>query len=256
MKPKTMNLKDLTTYLNDYLQIAEYVDSSKNGLQIQGPNDVQRVAFAVDSSLAGFEEAVEREADLLIVHHGLFWGRERVLTETFFERVKTLIQGHVGLYAAHIPLDGHAEVGNNAELARALGLEISDRFGDYKGMPIGVAGRPSSGSIQRDDLVQRIDDRLDTKSVVQPYGADTIRRIAIVSGGAADMIGEAAAAGFDLFLTGETNHIHAHAAEEHAINVVFAGHYATETVGLKALARHVEDKFGLETTFIDLPTGM
>lgn len=251
-----MKLKELTDYLDDYLKIGEFEDSSKNGLQVEGPEDVQRLAFAVDSSLAGFKRAVQLDADLLIVHHGLFWGKEQVLTGPLFDRIRTLIKGNLGLYAAHIPLDAHEEVGNNVELARILDLEINQRFGDYRGIPIGVACRPRSGEVGREDFAAKVNSRLDANCVVQPYGPAEIRSVGIVSGGAANMIGEAADASFDLFLTGETNHNYAHAAEEHGLNVVFAGHYATETVGLKALARLLESKFGLETAFIDLPTGM
>ncbi|MBS1251802.1 MAG: GTP cyclohydrolase 1 type 2 [Anaerolineales bacterium] len=251
-----MNLNDLTNYLDEYLRIDEFEDHSQNGLQVEGPAEVRRVAFAVDGSLAGFEEAVELDADLLIVHHGLFWGDERVLIGPLYQRIKTLIEGRVGLYAAHIPLDAHEELGNNVELARVLDLKVTDRFGDYHGTPIGVACRPHSRSVNREGLVATINTRLDTDCVVQPHGPAEVRSIGIVSGGAAGMVGEAADAGFDLFLTGETNHNYAHDAAEHGLNVVFAGHYATETVGLKALARHLEHKFDLETVFFDLPTGM
>jgi dinuclear metal center YbgI/SA1388 family protein len=251
-----MDLNDLTSYLDEYLKIDEIEDRSKNGLQVEGPAEVRRVAFAVDCSLAGFERAVDLDADLLVVHHGLFWGNEQVLTGPLFKRVKTLIEGNVGLYAAHLPLDAHEEVGNNVELARILDLEITGPFGEHHGAPIGVAGRPPSGPVSRQAFVDLANARLDTHCVVQAHGPATIRSIGIVSGGAASMIDQAARAGLDLYLTGETNHSHAHAAEEYRLNVVFAGHYATETVGLKALARHLEHQFRLETTFIDLPTGM
>ncbi|RME47332.1 MAG: Nif3-like dinuclear metal center hexameric protein [Chloroflexi bacterium] len=251
-----MKRDELTNYLDEYLKISEIEDRSKNGLQVEGPEEVQRVAFAVDCSLAGFDEAVRLGADLLIVHHGLFWGDVQVLTGPLFRRVRALIEGNVGLYAAHLPLDAHEEVGNNVQLARLLELEITGPFGEHRGSSIGVAGRPVAGSVTRQAFVERVNSRLDTQCVVQPHGPAEIRTVAIVSGGAAGMIDQAARAGFDLYLTGETSHSYAHAAEEYGINVVFAGHYATETVGLKALARHLEGKFGLETAFIDLPTGM
>lgn len=251
-----MKRDELTNYLDDYLRIGEFEDRSKNGLQVEGPQDVARVAFAVDSSLAGFDKAAELGADLLIVHHGLFWGDVEVLTGPLFRRVKTLIQGNVGLYAAHIPLDVHQEVGNNVQLARDLDLEVTGTFGDYHGTPIGVAGRPLHGRVTREAFVELTNARLHTGCVVQAHGPAEIRTVGIISGGAASMIDQAARSGFDLYLTGETNHSYAHAAEEYGLNVVFAGHYATETVGLRALARHLEGKFGLETIFIDLPTGM
>jgi dinuclear metal center YbgI/SA1388 family protein len=251
-----MNLHELTRYLNDYLDVDDIEDSSKNGLQVAGPDEVRHVAFAVDSSLAGFRQAAKAGADLLVVHHGLFWGNEQALTGPLFERIKTLIEGGVGLYAVHLPLDAHPEVGNNVQLARILNLEVTGPFGDYHGVELGVASESPSGPIARGELVRRINKQLDTECVVQAYGRDDVTSVAIISGGAADFVAQAAAAGFDLFLTGETNHIHAHAARENAINVVFAGHYATETVGLRALAQHLEQQFHLDTTFIDLPTGM
>lgn len=251
-----MNLYDLTSYLDDYLGTAAIEDFSKNGLQVAGPDEVVRVAFAVDSSLAGFRQAADHGANLLIVHHGLFWGHEQVLTGPHFERVKALIEGGVGLYAVHLPLDAHPEVGNNVQLARILGLEVTATFGEYHGVDIGVECEAPAGSVALHDLVGRINSRLDTDCTVQAYGPDEVTSLAIVSGGAADLVSQAAADGLDLFLTGETNHIHAHAAQEYGINVVFAGHYATETVGLRALARHLEQQFDLDTVFIDLPTGM
>lgn len=251
-----MHQEDLINYLDEYLELDEYEDSSKNGLQVEGPADVERVAFAVDSSLAGFQSAGELGADLLIVHHGLFWGDVEPLTGPLFKRVKALIEGGVGLYAVHLPLDGHGEVGNNVQLARILGVDVTGEFGEYRGASIGIAGQPQSGSIDRDAFVDRVNARLKTECVVQPHGPAEVETIGIVSGGAINMIDQARDAGLDLFMTGETNHIFAHAAAEYGMNVVFAGHYATETVGLKALAEHLERKFGLETDFIDLPTGM
>jgi dinuclear metal center YbgI/SA1388 family protein len=178
------------------------------------------------------------------------------LTGRHFRRVRTLIEGRVGLYAAHLPLDVHPEVGNNVELARILSLEVTGRFGDYHGIPIGVACTPRNGAMDREAFVDLANARLQVRCVVQAHGPAGIRTIGICSGAAPDMIDQAASGGFDLFFTGETNHTYAHAAEEHALNVVYAGHYATETVGLKALAAHLGRTFKVETAFIDLPTGM
>ena len=251
-----MKRNELTQYLDEFLNIHQITDSSKNGLQVEGPEEIKRIAFAVDSSLAGFRMAVEREAELVIVHHGLFWGNEQVLTGRHFQRVKTLIEGRVGLYAAHLPLDVHQDVGNNVELARILSLEVTGRFGDYHGIPIGVACKPRNGSIDREAFVDLANAQLHVRCVVQAHGPSEIRTIGICSGAAADMIDQAASGGFDLFLTGESNHAYAHAAAEHRLNAVYAGHYATETVGLKALAGHLATTFGVETAFIDLPTRM
>ncbi len=251
-----MNRNVLVHALDTYLRVHEIEDQSMNGLQVEGPAEIQRVAFAVDSSLAGFQKAVAQSADLLIVHHGLFWGKERALVGPFYQRIRTLVTGNLGLYAAHLPLDMHEEVGNNVQLARALNLEVAGPFQDRRGTAIGVIARPSAGPLDREALRNRVNSRLETQSVVQWYGTAQVQTVGIVSGGAASMIGLAAQQGCDLFLTGETNHNYAHDAPEYGMNVVFAGHYATETVGLKALAHWIEEKFMLETFFIDLPTGM
>jgi len=249
-----MKRNELTQYLDEYLNIRQVIDRSKNGLQVEGPEEIRHIAFAVDSSLAGFRRAAELSAEMLIVHHGLFWGNEQALLGRHFRHIKTLIEGHVALYAAHLPLDVHQEVGNNVQLARMLALEITGAFGDYHGMPVGVACRAPNGSMGREEFVDLANGKLSTQCVAQAYGTDKIRKIGICSGAAADMIDQAALSRFDLFLTGETNHVYAHAAEENGLNVVYAGHYATETVGLKALAAHLASRFKLETTFIDLPT--
>ncbi len=250
-----MNRDELTRYLDEYLRIAEIQDDSRNGLQVEGRAGVRRVALAVDACLEVFRHAGQAGTDLLIVHHGLFWASYQPLVGALRRRIKTLLDQDLSLYAVHLPLDAHPEVGNNAALARRLGLEVVGPFGEYHGVPIGLEVRPAEPlSVQAFAALVR--EKLQTEVTIQPYGPEPVQRIGIVSGGGALMIGQAAKHGLDLYLTGERSHSFYHAAAEHGIHVLYAGHYATESYGLRSLGQHLEEKFGLETTFIDLPTGL
>jgi dinuclear metal center YbgI/SA1388 family protein len=251
-----MKRDKLIDYLNNYLRVEEIEDKSQNGLQVKGPDEVTKVAFSVDGCQISFERAVDEEAQLLIVHHGLFWSESQLLTGIHFQRVRTLIEGGCGLYAMHLPLDAHPEVGNSAELARLLKLEETRPFGEYHGLTIGVAG-VLDPPLDMPAFIGRLVEALSKPPIrVLDYGPDEIRCVGCVSGGAASMMDQAAKEGLDAYVTGETSHASYHEAAERSLNVFFAGHYATETLGVKALARHVEDEFDLETVFLDIPTGM
>lgn len=250
-----MQLGELTAYLDRYLNVPGIRDVSNNGLQVQGERDLHTVAFAVDACVEAIERAGAAGAQMLVVHHGLFWGEPVMLVGPHFRRVRALMEAGISLYAVHLPLDIHPEVGNNVQLARALGLEIQGTYGDHEGTPVGVDARLKSPS-SRDQFVSRVDRTLGAASTVWPFGNDIVRRVAIVSGSAASLIGPVAGGGFDVYLTGETTHTRYHDAREYGLNVVFGGHYATETWGLKALATHLDEAFGLHTTFINIPTGL
>lgn len=251
-----MRRNELIDHLDRYLDVGEIEDESQNGLQIQGPEQVKRVAFAVDGCQASFEQALAQEAQLLVVHHGLFWGESRLLTGLHFRRVRTLIEGGCGLYAVHLPLDAHPEVGNNAELARLLKLRDVRSFGEYRGTQIGALGALDR-AVDMPAFIGRLIAALGKPPIrVLDHGPDQIERVGCLSGSAASMMGQAADEGVDAYVTGETSHMHFHEAAERQLNVIFAGHYATETLGVKALARQVESELGLETVFIDIPTGM
>lgn len=251
-----MNRDELITYLDDYLRVKEIEDSSQNGLQVEGPEEVTKVAFAVDGCQAAFKQAVAAGAQLLIVHHGLFWSKPFRLVGSLFQRVKTLIDGGCGLYASHLPVDCHPQVGNNAELARLLGLKDTRAFGEYEGQKIGVGG-VLEPPIPLDVLVERLARATGEPPVrVLAHGPAEVSQVGCISGFGSDMMAQVVDAGFDTFVTGETSHSFFHQAAERGLNVVYGGHYATETLGVKALARHLEEKFGLETTFLDIPTGM
>ncbi len=246
----------LIDYLDEYLRVEEIEDTSQNGLQVEGPDEVTLVAFAVDGCHASFERAVAEGAQLLIVHHGLFWSDPLRLVGPHFRRVKTLIEGGCGLYAMHLPLDIHPEVGNNAEMVRLLRLEERKPFGEYHGLKIGFAGHLHP-PLDISTLIGRLVEALGRPPIrVLDYGPEEIKHVGCISGGAASMMDQAAEAGLDAYITGETSHTFFHQAVERELNVLFAGHYATETLGVKALARHLEEQFGLDTVFFDIPTGM
>ena len=250
---KTVRRDELVAYLDRYLRVAEIPDSSPNGLQVQGAGRVGKVAFAVDASLQTIRAAAGGGASMLVVHHGLWWGKHEQIVGTMHARIAALIESQISLYAAHLPLDCHDEVGNNVELARILGLRVEAPFGRYQGVDIGVAA--VARRTPRTRFVKMVDAVLRTKASVLPFGPAAVRRVAIVSGGGAMLAEDAARAGCDTLLTGETSHAAYHRAREADINVVFAGHYATETVGLQALRRHLRGRFGLTTAFISAPTG-
>jgi dinuclear metal center YbgI/SA1388 family protein len=251
---RTVRRDDLVAYLDRYLRTAEIPDSSPNGLQVQGADRVTRIAYAVDVSVQTIRAAEKVHADFLVVHHGLWWGKHTQITGTMHARVAGLIHAGMSLYAAHLPLDCHPAVGNNVELARLMGLRVQDAFGDYRGTRIGVvaaSARPQSLAA----FATRAERVLEAPVRVHAFGSGRVRRVAIVSGGGAMLAEEAARAGCDTLLTGETSHSSLPLAREAGIHLVFGGHYATETVGLRALERHIAARFKLPGTFLPAPTG-
>lgn len=251
-----MQTRELVSYLDTYLEIGRFKDPSNNGLQVQGAPEVTKVAFAVDACQASVDGAVAAGAGLLIVHHGLFWSRHLQITGLHYARIRALIEGRLGLYAAHIPLDAHAEIGNNIELARIAGLGNIEPWGLHEGLPIGFIGDlPAPLPIA--ELYARLRDNIGEGNLVQGREAGDgpiARRVAVCSGFGVTLVDEALAAGADTLITGETSHSWYHGVRERGINVVYGGHYNTETVGVKALARHLQAQFGLETVFLDFPT--
>lgn len=251
----SVSLAELTAHLDRFLRVEEIPDKSLNGLQVEGPPEVRRVALATDAALQTFEQARAGGAQLLIVHHGLFWGeRQAPIVGSLRRRIQALLEGGLGLYCAHLPLDAHPEVGNNALIARRLELSDCRPFGSWNGVALGFAGALPR-RLPRDELKEYCAERLATPIRMLPFGAPAVRSLAVVSGAAADLVEEAARAGCDAFLTGETSHTAYHRAREAAVNLLFAGHYATETWGVRALGEHLERRLGLETFFCDAPTG-
>jgi dinuclear metal center YbgI/SA1388 family protein len=248
-----MNRDALVTYLDDYLGCRGSADYSDNGLQVEGGADITRLAFAVDACQETIAGAVVAGAQMLIVHHGLFWGKVLRIVGPHRRRVQALLEAGCSLYAAHLPLDRHPEVGNNAQLARLLGLTVIGGLGEAFGLPVGVI---ATAKTTRTALVARLEADLGVTPLVLPGGPEQVQRIGIISGGAARDVVAAAVAGCDTYITGEASHSSYHDAAEYGVNVIYAGHYATETVGLKALAAHLDVQFALPSTFIDRPTGL
>lgn len=253
--PKEVGRDELVAYLDEYLRVDEARDYGENGLQVEGTAEIRSLTYAVDASRATIEQAVRVGSQMLIVHHGLFWGKPLRIVGAHRRRVKALLDGDCNLYAVHLPLDRHPEVGNNAELVRLLELEAVGPLGVAFGAPVGFIAKPAA-PLAFDDLVDRFRSAVGVPLLVQPGGPKIVRKVGIISGGAAGEIDAAAAAGCDTYVTGETSHGAYHNAAELGINVIYGGHYATETVGLRGLARHVEAHFGLPWTFIEGPTGL
>ncbi len=245
-----MNRDELVRWLDAYLDIGGLDDVSQNGLQVEGRAEVTRVGAAVDASLKTFQDALAQGVDFLIVHHGLFWGRPEPVVGPLRRRLAALFEGGINLYAAHLPLDAHPEVGNNAVLAQALGLTELAPFGG-----VGLQGRFSPAQ-RLHDLADRMGRITGMQALVHQGGSDLIQRAAVVTGSGASLIAEAARAGLDLLITGEPKHAAFHDPFEWGINVLYAGHYDTEVFGVKALAERIEAEFGLPWVFLDHPTGL
>ncbi len=250
-----MKRDDLVRWLDDTLDIHAFEDPSLNGLQVEGTAEIAKVAFAVDASYSTFEQAAEIGADMLIVHHGLFWGPAEPIRGMMGRRLRYLIERDINLYAAHIPLDAHRELGNNWGLARILGMDALEPFATWKGTPIGVKGVfPTPLSLR--DLADTIEKELGESVLVHAGGAMEIGSLGIVSGAAARDVATAADEGLDAFLTGEPKHDVFHLPFERGINALFAGHYMTETVGVNLLKDRIGEEFGVATEFLLLPTGL
>jgi dinuclear metal center YbgI/SA1388 family protein len=245
----------IQSYLDEYLRISEVRDSVEalNGMQVSHEGEVTMLAAAVDACQTTIDAAAELGAEFMLVHHGLFWGGLQPLTGRHGRRVRTLMTKGIALYSAHMPLDLHPEVGNNAVLAKELGIDGREWFGDYKGEQLGVAGHLN---VSIAELEKRVAGVVGSAPRVLAHGPELVSKVGIISGGGGDMIAQARDAGVDTFITGEGKHHSYFDAEEWSMNVIYAGHYATETLGVRALAEHISSKFGLPWNFLDHPTGM
>jgi dinuclear metal center YbgI/SA1388 family protein len=251
-----MRLDSLVDYLDKYLHLADEVADAPdalNGLQVSNAGEVSRLAATVDLCEATIRLATEQHADLLLVHHGMFWGGLQAFTGPAYRRIAGLIKANIALYSAHLPLDRHPDVGNNRVLAQLLGINVRGDFGSYHGAPAGVWGEYSG---TREELSWVLTKALGTAPRVFPFGPERVHKVGIVTGAGGSLIPQAAAAGLDTFVTGEGQHWTFFDAEELGINVFYAGHYATETVGVKALAEHISKKFDVPWAFLDHPTGL
>ena len=246
----------LIDYLDSYLQISEIQDYGPQGLQLEADKtEIQRIALAVDVAPLVIQAAAAWQADMLLVHHGILWRDVERIAGALGRRVRQLLQHGIHLYAAHLPLDAHQTVGNNAVLAQQLEVAIDDWWYAPQGTPLGVIGERNS-VVPLSQFVSQIEEALGTTARVLPYGPEGVKRVAILSGFGADQVATAKALGADTYVTGETSHAHYWAAADHEINVIYAGHYATETVGVQALGQHLAEQFDVEVKFFDFPTKM
>lgn len=252
-------MAQLTTvirYLDSLLQPHTYQDSAVNGLQVESSgSDVRKVALAVDSGETVVQRAVEASADLLVVHHGLFWGQVLPIAGPLGSKIRTLMARRCSLYASHLPLDAHLEVGNNAELARFMGLSKIEPAFEHRGQMVGVIAQCAPTPLQK--FVDRSLEMPGARpALVLPFGKQKIERVGIVTGSGSFALEEAAKRELDLFYTGEPKQDNFHTAKDLHLSVIYGGHYATETFGVLALGARLQKDLDLETVFIDEPTGI
>lgn len=234
-------------YAAELLDLDAYPDYGPMGMQVEGADEVTKIACGVSASLALFQRAVQQNAQLLVVHHGLIWdGDSRRIDGAMRRRLQALFDADLTLAAYHLALDAHAEIGNNALLAKALGIEPKERFA---GIGFGGPLRPPTEA-QR--FARRVGEKLGREPLVFPHGPDTVTRAAVVTGRGGKYFKDAAAAGYDLFLTGEAEEPALHLARELGVHYVAAGHYATERLGVQALARKLAEHFKIEADYIEL----
>jgi len=249
-----MELKRITDYIDSYLEMRAFQDDSANGLQVENGKSVEKIGLAVDACQEAICKAGEAGCDLLIVHHGLFWGRQQLIVDNHFHRIRALIMANMALYAAHIPLDAHPEIGHNRVIAELLHLENIEPFALYHGKYIGVKGRfklPGS----RAEAATMVEKAVGACRGLLEFGPEKIHTAAIVAGSATDpeLFKELKSHGIDLFITGESKHGAYHLAKEFGLNIFYGGHYQTETFGIKALGEHLHKLFALPVVFLDTP---
>ncbi len=252
---KMTNLEQILQFLDQLFQPADFPDypNALNGLQVARPGEVTKVGAAVDASLQTLLGARDAGVDLLLVHHGLFWDGLGPLTGPRFRKVEALIRGNMALYSMHLPLDAHPELGNCALLLKALGMAPKGRFGAFQGVEIGWWG---DGEATREALAERAREAVEGEVQVIPGGPREVRRVGVLTGAGAGSLEEAASLGLDTLVTGEAPHHAFHDAMELGVNLLLAGHYATEVFGVRALAQRVSKEFGLPWEFLSFPTGL
>lgn len=248
-------LASIVAHCDRLLRPREFTDSERavNGLQVENRGRVTKIAAMVDASLTTVQMAVAAKADLLIVHHGLFWSTQHPWTERRYQLLRLLLDNNLAVYSSHLPLDAHPKLGNNAQIAAALGLKKLKPFYLCRGQTIGFRAEVN---FSRNELSARLAKVLGSAPLLLPGGPETCRQLGIVSGGAGEDIAKVAAEGVDTFLTGEGPHWTYALAEDLGLNVFYGGHYLTETFGVKALAAELSKKFRVPWVFLDHPTGL
>lgn len=251
------HLSNLVQFLDQTLGTEGFDDSCQNGLQVEASaQEVVKIGLAVDSGLSVFEQAVASKCQLLIVHHGLFWGSPTNISGLMGRKVRTLIEGGCSLYASHLPLDAHPEFGNNAEIIRLLGAKLGQSFFKSGQHGIGFIGvLPEAIKVEKfEHKVKELTN--ESRFLGLKFGTSEVKTVAVISGGAASAISEAKSLAVDAFITGEPKQNIFHEVKELQMNAFFAGHYQTEVFGVQAVGRLLQMKYGVETEFLDQPTGI
>ncbi|MFB3896044.1 MAG: Nif3-like dinuclear metal center hexameric protein [bacterium] len=243
---------EMVNYL-DKLLASTIEDTSSNGLQVQGTEHISRVGLAVDACLEAYRKAIALNCQMLIVHHGLIWNGIKYVTGNNHQHLKFLLSHDLNLYAAHLPLDMHPKYGNNIQLAKLLHLNKIQPFGVYSKQKIGYNGLlPQPKNLA--EIAKIYQKSIGGKYTMLPFGKDKIRTVGIISGGAAEDLGQAIEAQLDLYITGESLHYNYHQAKEAKINVLYLGHYESEKLGVTALGNLLEKQFKVSCAFLDVPT--
>ena len=249
-----MDILQLSRYLDNLLEINSIRDAphALNGLQIQNRGEIKKIGLAVDICQATIDLAIEKQCQMLFVHHGAFWSGLQPIRGKHYEKLSTMMRSNLGLYSAHIPLDIHPIYGNNRALANLLGLKNLEAFGEYDGIKIGLKG--SIQKISADNLAKKLEKKLG--SGIKVIGKGEINTIGLVTGDAGEITKQAIEEKLDCFITGEGSNHHFHEAIEGDCILIFAGHYATEMGGVKAVGDHLKEKLGISSEFLHYPTGL
>ncbi len=248
-----MKLKKTTDFLDEYLEIHAFSDISANGLQVENSGKINKAGLAVDACQEVIERAADENCDFLIVHHGLFWGKQNLILDNHYNRIQSLISADIALYAAHLPLDAHPEVGNNAQIAKTIGLQNLEPFALYNGKNIGVMGRlKTKRSIGK--AISDFEKQIGRCNSVLKFGQKDILSVGIVSGSATDidLFKEVKRLGIDMLITGEPKYEAYYLAQEIGLNIFYGGHYMTETFGVRALGKILQKNMNIKTVFFDV----
>jgi len=243
---------EIVKFLDEKLGIKDISDTSNNGLQVEGAEDVNKVGLIVDASLEGYQKAKDLGCQMIIVHHGLIWNGIKYVKGRDLKHVKFLLNNEINLYAAHLPLDKHEEWGNNIGLAELLSLKHIEPFGKYKGIDIGFSGELKK-EMTVGEIAEKMKEALGGEVTTLPFGKEENKKIGLMSGGGSFALDDAIEQGLDCFITGEGPYHSYIVAKENEINVIYLGHYHSEQLGVKSIGQALEKKFGVETEYINHP---
>ncbi len=244
-----MKKEEIIKYLDNLLEISKFEDLSLNGLVVDAKRDIKKIGLSVDTSLSAIEKAIEEEIDLIITHHGLYWGKPLPIIGALYEKLNLLIKSGIGLFVAHLPLDAHPVYGNNAQ-----GVKLFQPDEEEQVLDIGFKGKFSKPK-DKEEILKICQEKINSDTVLWDFGPEEIAEFVFISGDAISMLPKVMELGIKTYITGEPKHSLFLTAKEEGVNVFLTGHYMSERLGLKALERHLEEKFGLETIFLDFPTG-